>query len=216
VIEHPNSLQGTIPIWHKKCGGKNYGFPQFFRQHNEEVSSVETPCVNSANELTSLNNLNKSASESEGKYLTFILAGKEYGIGILKVKEIIGMIPITMIPQTPEYMKGVINLRGKVIPVVDLRLKFEMAAMDYSERTCVIVVEIGTNADRLLTGIVVDSVSEVLNIKAVDIEKTSNWGNRMDTNYILGMAKAAGGIKILLDIERVLHAEELEAVNVAA
>jgi purine-binding chemotaxis protein CheW len=172
--------------------------------------------VNSANELTSLNNLNKSASESEGKYLTFILAGKEYGIGILKVKEIIGMIPITMIPQTPEYMKGVINLRGKVIPVVDLRLKFEMAAMDYSERTCVIVVEIGTNADRLLTGIVVDSVSEVLNIKAVDIEKTSNWGNRMDTNYILGMAKAAGGIKILLDIERVLHAEELEAVNVAA
>jgi purine-binding chemotaxis protein CheW len=157
-----------------------------------------------------------SASESEGKYLTFSLAGEEYGIGILKVKEIIGMMPITMIPQTPRYVKGVFNLRGKVIPVVDLRLKFEMEALDYSERTCIIVVEIGKNSDRILIGIVVDSVSEVLNIKGGDIEETPNFGSRLEADYILGMAKAAGGIKILLDIDRVLYAEELETLKVAA
>ena len=158
----------------------------------------------------------KTVSESEGKYLTFTLAGEEYGIGILKVKEIIGMMTITMVPQTPGYVKGVINLRGKVIPVVDIRLKFGMAAMDYTERTCIIVVEIVRNSDRILIGIVVDSVSEVLNIKAGDIEETPNFGSQLDTDYILGMAKAGGGIKILLDIDRVLHAEELDAIKMAA
>ena len=158
----------------------------------------------------------KKPSEREGKYLTFTLAGEEYGISILKVKEIIGMMTITMVPQTPGYVKGVINLRGKVIPVVDLRLKFDMASMAYTERTCIIVVEIGRNSDRILIGIVVDSVSEVLNIKAGDIEETPNFGSRLETDYILGMAKAAGGIKILLDIDRVLHTEELEAMNMAA
>jgi purine-binding chemotaxis protein CheW len=158
----------------------------------------------------------KAASEKEGKYLTFVLAGEEYGIGILKVKEIIGMMTITMVPQTPGYIKGVINLRGKVIPVVDLRLKFGMAATDYTERTCIIVVEIGDKSDRVLIGIVVDSVSEVLNIRAGDIEETPNFGTRLQTDYILGMAKAGGGIKILLDIDRVLHTEELEAMNMAA
>jgi purine-binding chemotaxis protein CheW len=157
-----------------------------------------------------------SASESEGKYLTFSLAGEEYGIGILKVKEIIGMMPITQIPQTPIYIKGVFNLRGKVIPVVDLRLKFEMEAMDYSERTCIIVVEIGKNSDRILIGIIVDAVSEVLNIKGSDIEETPNFGSRLEAGYILGMAKAAGGIKILLDIDHVLRTEELEAIKAAA
>jgi purine-binding chemotaxis protein CheW len=103
-----------------------------------------------------------------------------------------------------------------VIPVVDLRLKFGMDAMDYSERTCIIVVEIGKNSDRILIGIVVDSVSEVLNIKGGDIEETPNFGSRLDTDYILGLAKAAGGIKILLDIDRVLNAEVLENINVAA
>ncbi|MCX5835710.1 MAG: chemotaxis protein CheW, partial [Deltaproteobacteria bacterium] len=92
----------------------------------------------------------KAVSEKEGKYLTFNLAGEEYGIGILKVKEIIGMMTITMVPQTPGYIKGVINLRGKVIPVVDLRLKFGMATTDYTERTCIIVVEIGRKSDRVL------------------------------------------------------------------
>ncbi|MFH1081639.1 MAG: chemotaxis protein CheW [Pseudomonadota bacterium] len=158
----------------------------------------------------------KSTENRDGKYLTFTLAGEEYGISILKVKEIIGLMAITMVPQTPGYVKGVINLRGKVIPVVDLRLKFGMPVMEYSERTCIIVVEIRVDASSILIGIVVDAVSEVLNIKAGEIEETPNFGSRLQTDYILGMAKAGEGIKILLDIDRVLRAEELEPISMAA
>ncbi len=154
----------------------------------------------------------KAVADREGKYLTFALAGEEYGIGILKVKEIIGLMPITTVPQAPGYVKGVINLRGKVIPVADLRLKFGMEPMAYNERTCIIVVEI-KGADRtILMGIVVDSVSEVLNIKASDIEDTPNFGSRLDTAFILGMAKMGGSVKILLDIDRVFREEEVSGV----
>ena len=145
--------------------------------------------------------------DREGKYLTFQLAKEEYGIGILKIKEIIGMMPITTVPRTPPFVKGVINLRGKVIPVVDLRLKFEMEEIAYTERTCIIVVEIREEEGSVLIGIVVDSVSEVLNIKANDIEDTPAFGTRLDTGYILGMAKMNGGVKILLDIDNVLSGE---------
>jgi len=145
----------------------------------------------------------------EGKYLTFTLADEEYGIGILKIKEIIGMMPITSVPQTPDFVKGVINLRGKVIPVVDLRLRFGMASIDYNERTCIIVVEIMGESGTVMIGIVVDAVSEVLNIKGDDIEDTPTFGARLNTDYILGMAKMGGGVKILLDIDKVLNAEEI-------
>jgi purine-binding chemotaxis protein CheW len=158
----------------------------------------------------------KAMVEREGKYLTFSLAGEEYGIGILKVKEIIGMMPITTVPRTPPFVKGVINLRGKVIPVVDLRLKFEMEEMGYSERTCIIVVEITGQGGSVLIGIVVDAVSEVLNIKGTDIEETPAFGAKLDTEYILGMAKMNGGVKILLDIDRVLRSEEKELLEKAA
>ncbi|MBE9541053.1 MAG: purine-binding chemotaxis protein CheW, partial [Proteobacteria bacterium] len=107
-----------------------------------------------------------SPASREGKYLTFELDGEEYGLEILKVKEIIGIMNITSVPQTPDYVKGVINLRGKVIPVIDLRLKFSMESLEYSERTCIIMVDIaGTSGKKVMVGIVVDSVSEVLNIK---------------------------------------------------
>lgn len=158
----------------------------------------------------------KSIQKRDGKYLTFTLAGEEYGISILKVKEIIGLLAITMVPQTPDYVKGVINLRGKVIPVVDLRLKFGIPPMDYTERTCIIVVEIRADAASILIGIVVDAVSEVLNIKAGDIEETPNFGSRLQTDYILGLAKVGESIKILLDIDRVLRAEEIENMSMAA
>lgn len=144
-----------------------------------------------------------------GKFLTFSLAGEEYGIGILKVKEIIGMMPVTLVPQTPSFVKGVINLRGKVIPVVDLRLKFGMDTISYTERTCIIVVEIGSNGGSTMMGIVVDSVSEVMNIKKDDIEETPQFGAEFDTDYILGMAKTNGEVKILLDINQVLTTQEL-------
>ena len=158
----------------------------------------------------------KAMANQEGKYLTFSLAGEEYGIGILKVKEIIGMMPITTVPRTPEFVKGVINLRGKVIPVVDLRLKFGMEEKEYMERTCIIVVEIKSQGGSVLIGIVVDSVSEVLNIKGNDIEETPTFGAKLDTDYILGMAKINGGVKILLDIDKVLSAEEVVLLEEAA
>ncbi|MFO7985842.1 MAG: chemotaxis protein CheW [Desulfatiglandaceae bacterium] len=158
----------------------------------------------------------KSTVDKEGKYLTFTLAEEEYGIGILKIKEIIGMMPITTVPQTPEFVKGVINLRGKVIPVVDLRLRFGMGEIEYNERTCIIVVEIQGESEIVLIGIVVDSVSEVLNIKADEIEDTPTFGTKLNTQYILGMAKMEGSVKILLDIDRVLRSEEIAALEQAA
>jgi len=155
----------------------------------------------------------KSTANKEGKYLTFSLAGEEYGIGILKVKEIIGLMAITTVPQTPSYVKGVINLRGKLIPVVDLRLKFGMEPMEYTDRTCIVVVEIRGAERTVLMGIVVDSVSEVLNIKGSEIEDTPNFGSKLNTAFILGMAKANGSVKILLDIDRVFREEDLNMVE---
>ncbi len=155
----------------------------------------------------------KAITVKTGKYLTFSLEDEEYGIGILKVKEIIGMMPITSVPRTPGYVKGVINLRGKVIPVIDLRSKFDMESIEYNERTCIIVVEIDSDSTTVLIGIVVDAVSEVLNIKEEEIEDTPTFGTKLNTNYILGMAKMEGGVKILLNIDRVLNNEELEQLE---
>ena len=155
----------------------------------------------------------KAMTIKTGKYLTFSLKEEEYGIGILKVKEIIGMMPVTSVPRTPAFVKGVINLRGKVIPVIDLRAKFDMESIPYDERTCIIVVEIDGEGATILIGIVVDSVSEVLNIKADEIEAAPTFGSRLDTQYILGMAKTEGGVKILLNIDRVLSGDEIAAVE---
>jgi len=163
-----------------------------------------------------MNQAVKAMTEREGKYLTFSMAEEEYGIGILKIREIIGMMPITAVPRTPEFVKGVINLRGKVIPVVDLRLRFEIESIDYTERTCIIVVEIAGPAGIVQIGIVVDSVSEVLNIKGEDIEDTPAFGTKLNTEYILGMAKMEGGVKILLDIDSVLSGEEITMLEKAA
>jgi len=157
-----------------------------------------------------------SGLDREGKYLTFSLGQEEYGIGILKVKEIIGMMRITPVPQTPEYVKGVINLRGKVIPVIDLRMRFGMGENGYTERTCIVVVEIDGQARKLHIGVVVDSVSEVLNIKGSDIEDTPSFGTALNTQYILGMAKTGGGVKILLEIDRVLSNDELGLLDKVA
>ncbi|MFO7984327.1 MAG: chemotaxis protein CheW [Desulfatiglandaceae bacterium] len=158
----------------------------------------------------------KGMTDREGKYLTFSMADEEYGIGILKIKEIIGMMAITTVPQTPDFVKGVINLRGKVIPVMDLRLRFGMEEIDYTDRTCIIVVEIEGDSGTVTIGIVVDAVSEVLNIKGEDIEDTPTFGTDVSTEYILGMAKTEGGIKVLLDIDRVLSSEAVAPLSEAA
>ncbi|MDR1037776.1 MAG: chemotaxis protein CheW [Deltaproteobacteria bacterium] len=151
-------------------------------------------------------------TENDGKYLTFQLAGEGYGIGILKVREIIGMLPVTPVPQTPLFLKGVINLRGQVIPVVDLRLKFGLPEEEYTERTSIIVVEVKGMTANIPIGIVVDTVSEVINIQAHEIEPAPAFGSTIDMNFILGMAKTGDGVKILLNIDLVLSAEELGAM----
>lgn len=149
----------------------------------------------------------------ENKYLTFNLAVEEYGIGILKIREIIGMMPVTAVPQTPHYVKGVINLRGKVIPIIDLRSRFDMQEAEPTGRTCFVIVETGCGAGQCVSmGIVVDSVSEVLNIKAEDIEAPPSFSSAVDTSFIQGMAKAQGKVKILLDIDRILRPADVQAM----
>lgn len=151
------------------------------------------------------------ALDRSGKYLTFTLANEHYGIRITKIKEIIGIMPITFVPQRPAHVKGVINLRGKVIPVVDLRLAFGLEQKDYVERTCIIVVEVACDeGDVVRIGIVVDTVSEVMNLRAEEIEPAPAFGGGVKTAYILGMAKSSDGVKILLDIDRVLSKDASE------
>lgn len=149
-----------------------------------------------------------------GKYLAFQLGREEFAIQVLKVREIMGIQDITAVPQTPIFVKGVINLRGKVIPVIDLRLKFGLPEVEYTQRTCIIVVQIqGPDGNVSLTGIVVDEVSEALNIAAGEIEDTPDFGDGVSTPYILGMAKSKGKVKILLDIDKVLQSQELEGIK---
>ena len=144
-----------------------------------------------------------------GKYLTFKLADEEYGLEILKVREIIGYMEITAVPQVPMHVKGVINLRGQVIPVVDLRAKFGMEEVEVTEQTCIIVVEIVQGEQRFNTGIVVDRVQEVLEIPGGDIEDAPEFGPSVDTDFILGMGKIGELVKILLDIDQVLGRDDL-------
>jgi len=153
--------------------------------------------------------LKNSQSAKDGKYLTFVLGNEEYGLEILKVREIIGMMDITSVPQTPKFVKGVINLRGKVIPIVDLRLKFSMPEAEYTKETCIIVVDI----KGIFVGIVVDTVKEVLDIKEEDIEETRALGSTVNTDFMLGMAKVKGTVKILLDIEKVLDSSQFELIK---
>lgn len=152
-----------------------------------------------------------------GKYLTFRLHGESYGISVLKVREIIKLVPITRVPQMPSHIKGVINLRGKIIPVVDLRLKFDLDASEDKEQTCIVVVQvILASRASLLMGLIVDAVEEVANIAAADIEETPDFGTTVDTAYILGMAKIKGAVKTLLDIDRVVAGEAAMTQQTAA
>jgi len=147
-----------------------------------------------------------------GKYLTFALATEEYGLPVLKVREIIKLMPITAVPQVPTHVRGVINLRGKVIPVIDLRLKFGLPSQDDTEQTCIIVVQVATTHEKVMMGLLVDGVSEVLNIASQDIEDPPAFGEQISTDYMRGVAKVKGTVKILLDIDRVLTGDTMASV----
>lgn len=150
----------------------------------------------------------------EGKYLSFALGEEVYGVAILKVQEIIGLMNVTSVPRTPGYVRGVINLRGKVIPVVDLRVKFGMEKAEDTERTCIIVVQIATPGDDEITmGVIVDSVSEVIEISSENIEPTPTLGNSTDTRFILGMGKVEEKVVMLLDVDQALSSQEIKAME---
>lgn len=156
----------------------------------------------------------QNPADLAGKYLSFRVGGEDYGLKILRVQEIIGMQEITGIPRTPDFVKGVINLRGKVIPVIDLRLKFGMEEAEVSRKTCIIVVQVGgADAGDVIMGVVVDEVSEVLEISSEQIEPPPGFGARIETDFILGMAKTEDAVKILLDLDRVLTSSELAAIT---
>ena len=148
----------------------------------------------------------EKGTDTINKYLTFLLGEEEYGLEILRVREINGLMDITSVPRMPGYVRGVINLRGKVIPVVDMRLKFSMESIEDTKETCIIVVDL----DSMFMGIVVDHVSEVLDIAQSNIEDTPAFGVNVDTEFILGMGKIQERVVILLDIKKVLSAGELD------
>ena len=158
------------------------------------------------------NEMLEKAKAAGGKFLTFFLAGEEYGIEILSVHEIIGMMPITSVPGTPDYICGIINLRGKIIPIVDLRRKFGMESKEQTAETCIIVVHV----QGVEVGTVVDRVSEVLNIADGDIEPPPSFGREVNTDYILGIGKSQSKVKILLNIDRVIATDQIVQLQKAA
>lgn len=152
-----------------------------------------------------------------GKHLTFVLGHECYGVPVLKVREIIRLCDITPVPQMPDYIKGVLNLRGKIIPVADLRLKFKLARVENTKHTCIVVVQV-VLADNTVTpiGLIVDAVEEVVNLIESEIEPAPDFGTVLNTDYVLGMAKVKGSVKTLLDIDRVVNAVHSETAVVAS
>jgi len=155
-------------------------------------------------------------ADQAGKYLTVVVGHEAFGIAVLRVREIIRLLNITPVPQTPEFIKGVINLRGRVIPIIDLRVKFGLPA-ELAERTCIVVVQVGSAGEPPIPmGLIVDSVEEVVNLTSSQIEPTPDFGVQIDAAYILGMAKVNGKVKTLLDIERVVAPSALRGIATQA
>ena len=157
-----------------------------------------------------------SLTDRAGQYLTFSLGNELYGLEILKVQEIIGLMPVTKVPRTPHFVRGVINLRGKVIPVIELRTKFEMESREDTSMTCIIVVQVATATQHVTMGIIVDEVAEVMAIQGNQIEPAPSFGAGVKTEFILGIAKVGAKVVILLDVDRVLSWGELASLDQAA
>lgn len=148
-----------------------------------------------------------------GQYLTFFMGGEEYGAGILKVKEIIEFDSLTKVPMTPPWIRGVLNLRGSVVAVVDLAVKFGLPPSEISDRTCVVIVEIDSEVEKSVMGIIVDAVSQVVEFSADEIEPPPAFGTRVHVEYLQGMGKLDDKFVLLIDTDRILAAEELMEVS---
>ncbi len=156
-----------------------------------------------------MDGIKEAVSQDEKKYLMFYLNDENYGIPILHVNEIIGVMGITPIPKTPSYMKGIINLRGKIIPVMDLRLKFSMEEREYDQLTCIIIVEIQVEGNKKFIGIVVDKVAEVVNVYSKDIELPPQYGQEDETGFLTGIGKVKDKVVMLLDIDSIINSQEM-------
>ena len=157
-----------------------------------------------------------SLKDIAGMYLTFRLGDEDYALEILKVQEIMGIIAVTPVPRTPEFIRGVINLRGKVIPVADLRLKFGIGAKEDTEKTCIIVLQVTRELDMITMGVIVDEVSEVLDITAEQIEPAPSFGSQVDMDFIMGMGKIDDRVVVILDADRLLTGSDVAAMNLAS
>jgi len=160
-------------------------------------------------DVTYVDDSSENQDTQEGKYLTFTLGNEEYGIEIRNVTEIIGIQKVTDLPDTPNFVKGVINLRGKVIPVIDVRLRFNLEAKEYNDRTCIIVVNIRS----MSVGLIVDTVSEVMDIPDKDVEDPPRVNNKAGSRYIKGLGKVGDNVKILLDTHKLLFGDEIEQIS---
>jgi purine-binding chemotaxis protein CheW len=166
-----------------------------------------TPDTDNGTMTTTLSQ-SSSTQRLAGKYLTFAIAQESYGLDVLQVREIIRLTSITVVPQVPDYVSGVINLRGKIIPVVDLRLRFGIAAVKNTDQTCIIVVQVKfPDGKTSPMGMIVDGVEEVVSLAGGDIEETPDFGHQEAAGYILGMAKVKGAVKTLLNINCILTAD---------
>lgn len=156
----------------------------------------------------------KRDTQAEGlQYLTFNLAGEEYGIDILKVQEIRGWMPVTKVPNAPVFVRGVMNLRGAIVPVIDLRLRFGLDAVEYTKITVVIVVTVQSDSGSRIIGMVVDGVSDVLNISATDIKSPPDFGTAVHTEFISGLVTIEASMVMLLDVDRLLSIDEMFALE---
>lgn len=163
---------------------------------------------------TTLENASAGLQAQAGKYLAFTLGKESYGLPVLKVREIIRLVAITPVPQMPAHIRGVINLRGKIVPVVDLRIKFGLATVEADESACIVVVQVKLPAgSNIHMGLIVDGVEEVINFAAADLEATPDFGMQVDTDYLLGMAKVKARVVALLDIDRVVGGVAVESVQ---
>lgn len=159
--------------------------------------------------------LKRDAMTQGLQYLTFNLAGEQYGVDILKVQEIRGWAPVTRMPNMPAFVRGVMNLRGAIVPVIDLRLRFELEAMEYTKTTVVIVVTVRSATGSRVVGVVVDGVSDVLNVEGAEIQPPPDFGTAVNTEFISGLVTAEEGMVMLLDVDRLLSVEEMFALETA-
>ncbi len=156
----------------------------------------------------------EAGEEADGsQYLTFVLADEHYGVDILRVQEIKGWAPVTRIPNTPEYLRGVLNLRGTIVPIIDMRMRFDLENAEYTALTVIIVLSVRTEDGERIIGVVVDSVSDVLNVRQEEIKPTPDFGSGIDTDFLDGLATAGDNMVMLLDVDKMMSSDELDKLN---